>query len=102
MFVVKRIVKMLRADGIFGEQDGALARIPDGQRPVPYQFPQAVRTPLVVRRRNDGHIRGSDGCGVAQLAGEVGAIVQATVPSDDSTRRRDVWLLFAIRFLRGM
>ena len=93
---------MLRADGVFGEQHGALARIPDGQRPIPDQFPQAVRPPLFIRRRDDGHVRGIDGCGVAQLADEVSAIVQATVPGDDSARRRNIWLLLATRFLRGV
>src|SRR6202041_647283 len=39
---------------------------------------------------------------VAQFADEVSAIVQATVPSDDSARPRNTWLLLATRFLRGV
>src|SRR5208282_3777489 len=95
-------MKMLRADGIFCQQHGVLARIPDGQRPIPDQFPQAVRPPLFIRRRDDGHVRGIDGQGVAHIADEVGAIVQAAVPGDDSARRRNTRLLLAMRFLRGV
>ena len=42
------------------------------------------------------------GQGVAQLADEFGAIVQAAVPGDDGARRGNIWLLFAMRFLRGV
>src|ERR1700679_1787134 len=93
---------MLRADGVFGEQYGALTRVPEGQPPIPDQFPQAVCLPLFIRRSDDGNVSRIDGQGVAQFADEVGAIVQAAVPSDDSAGGRNTWLLLATRFLRGM
>ena len=93
---------MLRADGVFGQQQGGLARVPDGQRPVPDQFPQAVRRPLFICRSDDGDVRGIGGQGVSQLADEVSAIVQASVPGDDSARPRNTWLLLATGFLRGV
>src|ERR1700733_55040 len=93
---------MLRADGVFGEQHGALARIPDGQRPISDEFPQAIRPPLFIGHRDDGHVRGTVGQGIAQFADEVSAIVQAAIPGDDSARGRDTWLLLTMRFLRGV
>src|SRR5712664_1319142 len=93
---------MPRADGVFGEQDGPLARIPDGQRPIPDEFGKAVGVPLFVRRRDNGNIRRGDGQRITQLTDEVGTIVQATVPSDDSARRGNAWLLLLTRFLGGV
>src|ERR1700678_1475766 len=93
---------MLRADGVFGEQHEALARVPDGQRPVSDEFGKAIGAPLFIRRRSDGHVRGIDGQGIAQFADEVSAIVQAAVPCDHGSRRRNMRLLLAVRFLRGV
>jgi hypothetical protein len=102
LLVVEKVVKMARANGVFGEQHRALARIPDGQCPIPDQFSQAVRAPLFIRRGDNGNVRGIDGQGVAQLPDEVSAIVQAAVPGDDGAGRRNMWLLLATRFLRGV
>src|SRR5271155_2468455 len=92
---------MLRANGVFGEQHTALTRIPHGQRPIPDQFPQTLRAPLVIRSGNDGNVRGTDGQRVARLMDELSTIVQAAVPSDHSAGTRNMWLRFSTRFLRG-
>lgn len=48
---------MLRADGVFCQQRGTLARIPDGERPISDQFPEALVAPPFERRRRDFHVR---------------------------------------------
>ena len=43
---VDRIVKMARADGVFGQDQQAIARVPDGECPIPDEFGEAIGAPL--------------------------------------------------------
>src|SRR5229473_5197876 len=82
LFVVKRVVELVRADGVFRQEQRAVDRVPDGERPIPNEFGEAIGAPLFVGRRDDGNVRGRDRESVAQLANKVRATVQSAVPSD--------------------
>ena len=96
---VERVVKMARADGVFGQDQRTVARVPEGQRPITDQSSKAVGPPLFVRCRDDGQVRGIDGYEVTQIADEISAIIQAAVEGDDRAGRRNTWLFLSIRFL---
>src|SRR6266478_7324730 len=57
--VVERVVEMARADGVFGEDQRARARLPEGESPVANEHRQAIAAPVSVSRRDDLDIRGS-------------------------------------------
>ena len=42
LIVVERVVKMARADGVFGQDQRAVARVPDGERPISDEFGKAI------------------------------------------------------------
>ena len=102
LIAVERVVKMLCADGVFGEQHGALARIPDGQCPITDEFGEAIDAPFFMGHSDDGNVSGVDSQRIGQFADEVSAIVQATVPRESRTGLANVWLHFATRFLCGV
>ena len=102
LIVVERVVEMARADGVLGQDQRAIARVPDGERPISDEFGKAIGAPLFEGYCNDGHVRGSIGQGIAQFADELSTIVQAAVPGDHGSGRRNVWLLLATRFFRGV
>ena len=93
---------MAGADGVFGQDQRAVARVPDGERPISDEFGKAIGAPLFEGHCDDGHVRGTIGQGIAQFADELSTIVQAAVPSDHSSGRRNMRLLLATRFLRGV
>src|ERR1700722_5349667 len=100
--VVERVVKMARADGVFGQDQRPVAGVPDGERPISDEFGKAIGAPLFEGHCYDGHVRGAIGQGIAQFADELSTIIQAAIPSDDSARRTNTWLLLAMRFLGGV
>lgn len=99
---IECVVKMTDTDRIFREEQRVIVRIPDRERPISDELGKTGSPPLFVDCRDDGNIRGLDGQGVTQFGDQFGAIVQAAVPSDDSTRRKNVRLGFEVRLLRGM
>ena len=46
LIVVDRIVEMLRADRIFGQEQRAMGGVPDGERPIPHELGEAVGAPF--------------------------------------------------------
>ena len=103
LIVVERVVKMTRADGVFGQDQRAVAGVPDGERPVSDEPCKAVGgAPSFVGRSDDGNVSGIKGQNIPQLLDELSTIVQAAVPSDYGSRRRNMRLLLATRFLGGV
>ena len=49
---------MARADGVFGQDQRAVARVPDGERPISDEFGKAIGAPLFEGHCDDGHVRG--------------------------------------------
>src|SRR5580658_7692992 len=93
---------MACADGVFGQDQRAVARVPDGERPISDEFGKATGAPPFGGHCDDGHVRGISDQGIAQFADELSTIVQAAVPSDYGSGRRNIRLLLATRFLRGV
>jgi hypothetical protein len=102
LIVVERVVKMARADGVFGQDQRAVAKVPDGKRPISDEFGEAIGAPLFEGHCDDRDVRGTIGQGIAQIGDELSTIVQAAVPSDHGSGRRNMRLLLVMRFLRGV
>ena len=66
---------MLRADGIFRQQQSARDGTPDGEGPIADKFSKTILAPAIVGCGGDGDICGVGGQGVAQLTEETLAIV---------------------------
>src|SRR5260370_32807708 len=93
---------MARADGVLCQDQRAIRRIPDGKSPISEELRKAVSSPPFVSARDDGNIGRSNVQGISQITDELGTVVQAAVPGEDRTRRRNVRLRLASRFLRRM
>src|SRR5467141_1163542 len=67
LVVVKRIVEMARANGVFGQDQGASVGIPDGESPVANEHGEAI-APTFAGGCYDLDIRRANRHNVAQLA----------------------------------
>src|SRR2546430_285645 len=58
LVVVERVVEMMRADWVLGQEQRAVDRIPNGKCPIADEFGKAVGAPLFVGRCDDGNVGG--------------------------------------------
>src|SRR5580704_15410720 len=93
---------MARADGVLRQDQRAATRVPDGERPVSDELRKALDAPSFVSRSDHSNVGGIKGQNSSQLTDEFGTIIQTAVPSDHGSGRRNMWLRFAMRFVRGM
>ena len=75
---------MASPDGVFRQEQRTVVRAQDGECPISDQFGETSSPPLFVGHRDDGHVRGISGQGIAQFADQFRAVVQTAVPGDDS------------------
>src|SRR5216683_6413276 len=101
LVVVKRIVEMARADGVFSQYQGARVGIPEGEGPVANEHGEAI-VPAFAGGCYDFDICRANRHDVAQLADQVCAVVQSAVPGENGAGSGDVRLRFATRFLSGV
>src|SRR5579864_7430829 len=73
MVLVQRIIKRVRPDGVFREDQRPVPWIPDGKCPISEELRKAASSPPFVRCGNDGKVGRSNAEDISQLADELRA-----------------------------
>src|SRR5258708_23989985 len=83
--VVERVIEMASADWVFGQDQRAAVRVPEGKCPVPNELGKAIGSPFLIGCRDDGNIGRVDSHDISQRADELGTVVEAAVPREGQT-----------------
>jgi len=93
---------MACANGVFGEDERAFIRIPDGNRPIADKFGKAILAPTFVGFRDQSSIRRTDAWHVSEFVLQLRAVIEATVPAEDRPGFGDMRLSFEEGIFRSM
>src|ERR1700722_18312166 len=92
----ERVVKRAYANGIFGHDERAVARVPEGQSPIPHEPRKRIRALRVVRRRDDAQVGAMVFRGVRECSSELLPIIETSIKCQDRARRKNLRLALVV------
>src|ERR1700733_1861102 len=97
--VILEVVKdMPEGDGVGGEQEFALLRSPDGDRPVADDAAETIRVPAIESGSKYGDVRWPGVKIAPQVSDKQFTVVEAAVPSEDEASAGGIRLFLLARF----